>query len=107
MVACVRFERRSRKHQQSQPAILNTGEVLDRLANQRGRTEVVMSVEQALEGVLLIPDNRSNHDLPKIDGRMFGWRVVWHAKEYASNETKKPASSDYFLLLMELHVKMK
>ena len=76
VVAGVRFERRRRKHQQSQPAILHTGEVLDRLANQRGRTKVMMSGEQALEGGLLVPENRPNHDLPKIDGRMFAWRVV-------------------------------
>ncbi len=56
-----------------------------------------MSGEQALEGGQLIPDNRANHNLPKINGRMFGWRVAWHAQEYASNETKKPASRVYFL----------
>ena len=107
VVAGVRFERRRRKHQQGQPAILHTGEVLNRLANQRGRTKVVMSGEQALEGVLLILDNGPYHDVTKIDGRMFVWRVVWHAQEYARNDKKKPASRDYFLLLMTLHSTMK
>ena len=97
VIAGVRFERCRRKHQQGQPAILHTGKVLDRLANQRGRTKIVMVGEQTLEGVLLILDNRPYHDLPKIDGRMSGWRVVWHAQEDASNEPKKPASNDYFL----------
>ncbi len=97
VVAGVRFERRRRKHQQGQPAILHTGEVLDRLANQRGRPEVVMVGEQGREGVLLVTDNRPNHDLAKIDGRMFVGRFVGHTQEYASNETKKPAASNYFL----------
>ena len=54
VVSRSRFEGRRRKHQQGQPAILHTGEILYRLANQRGMTEVVVSVEKGLEGVLAI-----------------------------------------------------
>ena len=97
VVAGVRFKGRRRKHQQRQPALLYTGEVLDRLANQWGRTKVVMAGEQGLEGGLLILDNRANHDVSKIDGLVFVWRVVWHAQEYARNDKQKPASRDYFL----------
>ncbi len=91
VVARFRFEGRRRKHQQGQPAILHTGEILDRGANQRGRAEVVMSGEEGLEGVLLVPDNWANHDLPQINDRLSAGRFVWHAKEYAVNEKKKPA----------------
>ncbi len=66
-----------------------------------------MSGEQGLEGVLLVPDNWPNDDFPQIDGRMSVWRFVWQAKESARNDKKKPASNDYFLLLMKLHFKMK
>ncbi len=85
-VAWFRFEGRRRKHQQGQPAILHTGEILDRGANQRGSPKVVMAGEQRREGVLLVPENRPNHDLPQIDDRLSAWRFVWHAKEYASND---------------------
>ena len=107
MVAGVRFERRRCKHQQGQPAILHTGQVLDRLANQRGWPEVVMLGEQALEGILLIPENRANHDVTKLDGRMFMWRVVWQAQDYARHDKKKLAYLDFLLLLMTLPCKMK
>lgn len=79
---------------------MHTGEILDRLANQQGRTEVVMSVEQALADVLLIPDNRPNHDLPRIEAWMFVWRFVWHAQEYASNE--KTSLKRLFLIIEEV-----
>ena len=45
VVAGVGLEGRRSKHQQGQPAILHTGKVLDRLANQRGRTKIVMAGE--------------------------------------------------------------
>ena len=86
VVARSRFEGRGRKHQQGQPAILHTGEILYRWANQRGMPEVVMSGEQGREGVLFVPNNRPNHDLPQIDGRLSAWRFVGHEKEYAPNE---------------------
>ncbi len=66
-----------------------------------------MSVEQDLEGFLLISENRPNHDLPQIEGRLSAWRFVWHAKEYAPNEKKKSASIDYSLFFMKLHSNMK
>ena len=107
VVARFRFEGGGGKHQQGQPAILNTGEVLNRLPNQRGRAEVVMLGEQGLEGVLLLSENRTNHDLSQIDDRLSAWRFVWHEKEYALNEKKKPASIVYSLLSIKLHSNMK
>ena len=107
VVARSRVEGRSRKHQQGQPAILHTGEVLDRLDHQRGSPAVVMAGEKDLEGVLLLPDNRPHHDLPQIDGRGSAWRFVWHEQEYAPNKKKTPASIDYSLLSIKLHSNMK
>jgi len=66
-----------------------------------------MAGEQGREGVLLVPDKWANDDLPQINGRRSAWRFVWHAKEYASNAKKKPASIDYLLLFMKLLFKMK